>query len=93
MLVDFHVHAFAEKIAARAIGQIAGKADLIPETDGTAEGLRRRQRHGAERILFASDCPWDSPVRIHRIMDDFALTPAQRSRIDWENALELLEQH
>ena len=217
MLVDFHVHAFAEKIAARAIGQIAGKADLIPETDGTAEGLRRRlqewgvdrgvvlpiatkptqqtiindwaaqqqddtlycygsvhpdavlfhagfdpvspqvrhaspealariaeavpeltliaahlggvlqwdeaerllvgrknvyldtafashsidpgqferivQRHGAERILFASDCPWDSPVQIHRIMDDFALTPAQRSRIDWENALELLEQH
>ena len=245
MLVDFHVHAFAEKIAARAIGQIAGKADLIPETDGTAEGLRRRlrewgvdkgvvlpiatkptqqtiindwaaqqqdetlycygsvhpdapdvleelerirqlglhgiyrrcaqlglpvlfhagfdpvspqvrhaspaalariaeavpeltliaahlggmlqwdeaerllvgrknvyldtafashsidpgqferivQRHGAERILFASDCPWDSPVRIHRIMDDFALTPAQRSRIDWENALELLEQY
>ena len=51
------------------------------------------QRHGAERILFASDCPWDSPVKIHRIMDDFALTPAQRSRIDWENALELLEQH
>ena len=51
------------------------------------------QRHGAERILFASDCPWDSPVRIHRIMDDFALTPAQRSRIDWENALELLEQY
>ena len=264
MLVDFHVHAFAEKIAARAIGQIAGKADQIPETDGTAEGLRRRlqewgvdkgvvlpiatkptqqtiindwaaqqqddtlycygsvhpdapdvleelerirqlglhgiklhpdyqgffadeprmlpiyrrcaqlglpvlfhagfdpvspqvrhaspealariaevvpeltliaahlggvlqwdeaerllvgrknvyldtafashsidpsqferivQRHGAERILFASDCPWDSPVKIHRIMDDFALTPAQRSRIDWENALELLEQH
>ena len=45
------------------------------------------------RILFASDCPWDSPVKIHRIMDDFALTPAQRSRIDWENALELLEQH
>ena len=44
MLVDFHVHAFAEKIAARAIGQIAGKADLIPETDGTAEGLRRRLR-------------------------------------------------
>ena len=50
MLVDFHVHAFAEKIAARAIGQIAGKADLIPETDGTAEGLRRRlQEWGVDK--------------------------------------------
>ena len=50
MLVDFHVHAFAEKIAARAIGQVAGKADLIPETDGTAEGLRRRlQEWGVDK--------------------------------------------
>ena len=42
MLIDFHVHAFAEKIASRAMEQIAAQAELIPETDGTVAGLRRR---------------------------------------------------
>ena len=50
MLIDFHVHAFAEKIASRAMEQIAAQAELIPETDGTVAGLRRRLKEwGVDR--------------------------------------------
>ena len=53
MLIDFHVHAFAEKIASRAMEQIAAQAELIPETDGTVAGLRRRLKEwGVDRCVI-----------------------------------------
>lgn len=45
MYIDFHVHAFADKIAERAISQlIANSADfgLVPTTDGTVGDLRKK---------------------------------------------------
>ena len=43
MLIDFHTHAFPEKIAARAIGSLAHAAGgLEPQTDGTLASLKRK---------------------------------------------------
>ena len=40
MLIDFHSHCFPDKIAARAVAKIGGKAGgLVPHTDGTLDGL------------------------------------------------------
>lgn len=41
MLIDFHTHAFPERIAVRAIGKLANDAGgLMPQTDGTLSSLK-----------------------------------------------------
>ncbi len=41
MLIDFHTHAFPEKIAAGAIDKLANASGgLMPQTDGTLNGLK-----------------------------------------------------
>ena len=39
MLIDFHTHAFPDKIAERALVQLAERAKMEPVTDGTVKGL------------------------------------------------------
>ena len=41
MLIDFHTHAFPERIAARAVGKLSYEAGgLEPQTDGTLASLK-----------------------------------------------------
>ena len=41
MLIDFHTHAFPERIAARAIGKLSQEAGgLVPQTNGTLVSLK-----------------------------------------------------
>lgn len=43
MLIDFHTHAFPERIAARAIGKLSHDAGgLAPQTDGTLSSLKEQ---------------------------------------------------
>lgn len=43
MTIDFHTHAFPEKIAARAMEKLSySSGGMIPCTDGTTNGLKRR---------------------------------------------------
>jgi len=42
MLIDFHTHAFPDKIAPKAIPQLAERAKYQPETDGTVTDLLRK---------------------------------------------------
>lgn len=45
MLIDFHTHAFPERIAARAIGKLSQEAGgLVPQTDGTLASLKEEMR-------------------------------------------------
>ena len=45
MVIDFHTHAFPDKIAKRAVDKLAdASGGLTPYTDGTADGLARRTR-------------------------------------------------
>lgn len=39
MLIDFHTHAFPDKLALRAMGSLAPRVGYAPETDGTIDGL------------------------------------------------------
>ncbi|MGN1345789.1 MAG: amidohydrolase family protein [Eubacteriales bacterium] len=39
MLIDFHTHAFPDKLASRALSTLAAKVRMIPETDGSIGGL------------------------------------------------------
>lgn len=55
------------------------------------QALRIIRKHGADRILFGSDCPWGSPAEGARYIDALPLTSAEKDRIFAGNALELLQ--
>ena len=43
MLIDFHTHAFPEKLAPRAVGKLSHDAGgLMPQTDGTLASLKKQ---------------------------------------------------
>jgi len=42
MLIDFHTHAFPDKIAVKALAQLAARAKIVPETDGTISDLLKK---------------------------------------------------
>ena len=49
------------------------------------------KKHGADKILFASDCPWHKPQMELELIETLPLTEAEKERIYWKNATELLE--
>ncbi len=45
MIIDFHTHAFPEKIAKNAMEKLSfASGGLIPQTDGTIDGLKKRMQ-------------------------------------------------
>lgn len=40
MLIDFHTHTFPDKIAAAAIKELSERSGILPQTDGTVQGLK-----------------------------------------------------
>lgn len=49
------------------------------------------KKHGAERVLFASDCPWSSPLEELALLDAAGLSEKDRRLILYKNAAELLK--
>ncbi len=55
MLIDFHTHAFPDKLAERALGTLAAKVRMIPETDGSITGLlSHMDRCGVDRSVVCN---------------------------------------
>ena len=55
MLIDFHTHAFPDKLANRALGTLAAKVRMIPETDGSIAGLlEHMNRCGVDRSVVCN---------------------------------------
>lgn len=48
------------------------------------------EKHGAERILFASDCPWSRSTDELEFLQTLGLSSGDLDRILYQNALELL---
>lgn len=42
MIIDFHTHAFPDKIAQRTVDALASESGMTPLTDGTVAGLKER---------------------------------------------------
>ena len=74
MLIDFHTHAFPERIAARAVGKLSYDAGgLKPQTEGTAVSLKKEMaRDGVDLSVVLS----------------IATNPAQQSKVN-DFAMEL----
>ncbi|SDB48008.1 hypothetical protein SAMN02910317_02430 [Ruminococcaceae bacterium FB2012] len=52
--------------------------------------LKMIRKHGADRVLFASDCPWQSAELMFRKIDALPLTDDEKEKIFFRNALALL---
>lgn len=48
------------------------------------------KKHGSERILFGSDCPWQSPLEEFHWLERLNLPDAELENICWRNAAGLL---
>lgn len=71
MLIDFHTHAFPDKIAARAIASLAARAKYVPETDGTvASLLAKMDDWGVDRAVV---CNIATNVKQQTNVNDFAI--------------------
>ncbi len=53
--------------------------------------LRIIRRHGADRVLFASDSPWGEQGADKRYFDALPLTPEEHDMIAWQNAHRLID--
>lgn len=53
MIIDFHTHVFPDKIAHRTIDTLAQKAENVPYTDGTVEGLLKAMERSNADICVA----------------------------------------
>lgn len=52
MLIDFHAHAFLDKLAAGAVSSLAASAHLKPFTDGTVKGTQELMaQQGVDRFV------------------------------------------
>lgn len=47
-------------------------------------------KHGADRLLFGSDMPWHRPQWELRLLDSLDISPADRDKICFQNAMGLL---
>ncbi len=47
------------------------------------------RRHGAERVLFATDCPWSTVPDERALLRAASLTEEEREKIAWKNAEKL----
>lgn len=57
---------------------------------GAAQFVELVRAHGADRILFATDSPWQSPREAFDAIDALPLTEAEKRGIFYENACRLL---
>ena len=75
---------------------IVGRRNVYLDTAYTSRVLSDEQflriirTHGADRILFASDCPWDNAQTIYNRLRALGLTEVEQSQIFYQNAERLL---
>ena len=54
------------------------------------EYLRLIRRKGADRVLFGTDCPWNTVENELGMLERLGLTGEELEMIKWKNALRLL---
>ncbi|MDE5569424.1 MAG: amidohydrolase family protein [Ruminococcus sp.] len=77
---------------------IAGKFDNIYLDTGMLSGYISKEQmfriiknHGADRVLFGSDAPWDNPQNEIDLINSLPLDSEEKEKIFYKNAEELLE--
>lgn len=54
------------------------------------QGERVIRAFGFDRVLFGTDCPWDTPANTVEYLEGMGFTQEQKDKIYFKNALKLL---
>lgn len=72
MIIDFHAHAFPERLAAHAVEKLGTTSGLFPHTDGTISSLRElMRRDGIDKAVLL---PIATTPASQRNVNDFAVS-------------------
>lgn len=72
MIIDFHTHAFSEKIVDKAMARLSANSGLMPQCRGTLDSLVETQnRHG---VTLSVVCNIATKPSQHSIINDFAVS-------------------
>ena len=97
MIIDFHTHAFSEKIAQKAMSELAGTSGLTPYTDGTVRSLlKHMDETGVDKSVVLPIATKPSQQKIinswaNEIMSD-RIYPFGSVHPDADDACEMLEE-
>ena len=75
----------------------AGLPNVYFDTAFVAKDIDRKlfseivKKHGVEKVLFASDLPWSDPHDEIELVESLDIPDADKEKIFWKNAAELLE--
>lgn len=95
MIIDFHVHCFAEEIAERAISSLSEATGLPPRSDGTVAGIRSSMKKaGIDKSVLLSIATkpqqsrkitqWASSIQDENLIVFGSIHP---DSVDWEDEL------
>lgn len=76
-----------EHLAGREVYFDLGYTLWYDEPEQTARVIRA---HGADRVLFATDCPWNNQADDVRRLSELGLSDGELEAIRWKNAARLL---
>ena len=79
-----------EKYLAGRPGKLYFDVSVIASEVPRDQLLRIIKTHGADRILFGSDCPWDTPQNEINMINELPLSDEEKELIFHKNAVELL---
>ncbi|MGN1480890.1 amidohydrolase family protein [Porcipelethomonas sp.] len=79
-----------ERYLAGKDGRLFFDISFIAGEIGTSILSRIIKKHGADRILLASDCPWDNPVNEIKMIENLDIPAEDKEKIFFRNAAGLL---
>lgn len=79
-----------ERFIAGKPGNLYLDVSCIAGEIGTDILKRIVEKHGADRILFASDCPWDDPANEIKMINALDISQDDKEKIFYKNAAGLL---
>ncbi len=79
MYIDFHTHAFADKVAEKAMGNLSATSGMNPSTDGTLKGLKERLKQSG--IEAAVVLPIATKPSQHEVVNKWAANINGKDRI------------
>ncbi len=91
VLAHFGSSMMEDEVLEKLAGKIPYYMDTAFSAGYTEPGIALEiiRRHGADKILFASDCPWASSKVTYDFINSFDLTQDEKDKIFYKNALRL----
>lgn len=80
-----------ERLLAGIKGNVYFDLAVIAGEIGEEQLMRIISKHGADRILFGSDCPWDNPQNEIDMVESLPITAGERELIFYKNAERILK--